>query len=201
MSSDCLADVESACKAARRVSALERFTTLAAGGAVLVTTARFGRSPVRDAAYRLRTRCDLDLKPSWRLFTSLDNWGKHWPTEQNAFAAGLILSAAGDPVIERAVGRCLYDLAGLGRPLLWGVISYGRLRWHPRFMVKPNGWTPEVVLPYPDAYARLCAAHDVAEFRPQFDPVLFSADPDFFVCGPRLRWIEERHFNWAASNG
>jgi hypothetical protein len=181
---------------------LDRFAALTRGGAVLMMTARFGRSPVRDAAYHLRTRHrELDLTLSWRLFTGLDDWGKRWPVEQGAFAAGLILSAAGDPVIERAVGRCLYDLAGLGRPLLWGVSSRGRLRWQPRFMVNPNGWTPDVVLPYPDAYARLRAAHDTAEFHPQFDPILFSADPDFLICSSRLRWTEERHFNWAAPNG
>jgi hypothetical protein len=56
-------------------------------------TARFGRSPVRDAAYRLRERCsDLDLKLSWRLFASLEDWGKRWPAEQNTFAAGLVRS-------------------------------------------------------------------------------------------------------------
>ena len=44
---------------------------------MLLTTARFGRSPVRDAAYRLRARRrDLDLKLSWRLYASLDDWGK-----------------------------------------------------------------------------------------------------------------------------
>ena len=47
---------------------------------------------------------DLDLKLSWRLFASLQDWGKRWPAEQDAFAAGLILSAADDPVVERAVG-------------------------------------------------------------------------------------------------
>ena len=78
MSSKCLADPESACKPARpdRTAAperprgpLARFATLAGSGAVLMMTARFGRSPVREAAYRFRAQHrDLDLKPSWRLF-------------------------------------------------------------------------------------------------------------------------------------
>jgi hypothetical protein len=174
---------------------------LAGGAPVLMMTARFGRSPVRAAAYRLRSRrCDLDLKLSWRLFASLDDWGKRWPAEQDTFAAGLILSAADDPVVERAVGRCLVDLAGLGRPLLWGVVSQ-RLRWHPRFMMTPNGWTPDVMLPHPAAYARLGVAHAAASFRPRFDPILFSADPDFFTRGSRLRWLEARHFHWIAPYG
>ena len=118
---------------------LDRLATLAGGGAVLVATARFGRSPVRDEAYRLRTRRrDLDLKLSWRAFTSLADWGKRWPAEQHTFAAGLILSAANDHVVERAVGRCFADLAKLGRPLLWGVVG-GRVRWRPRFILTPNG--------------------------------------------------------------
>jgi len=65
---------------------LARFATLAAGGPVLMMTARFGRSPVRDAAYRLRERRpDLHLKLSWRLFASLEDWGKRWPAEQGTF--------------------------------------------------------------------------------------------------------------------
>src|SRR5258708_6180417 len=99
MSLEYLAASGSAHKPARRSGALERFTTHAGGGAVLVTTARFGRSPVRAAAYRFRARHrDLDLQLSWRLFASLRDWGKRWPAEQEVFAAGLILSAAGDPV-------------------------------------------------------------------------------------------------------
>src|SRR6516162_316523 len=121
-------------------------------------TARFGRSPVRDAAYRFRAQHrDLDLKPSWRLFASLEDWGRRWPAEQNAFAAGLIFSAAYDPVVERAVGRCLADLAGVGRPLLWGAVGQ-RVRWQPRFALTPNGWPPELILPYPGTYARLGVA-------------------------------------------
>ena len=158
MSRKNLADPESACKpvqpgraagSERAPGPLARFATLAGGGPVLMTTARFGRSPVRDAAYRLRERRpDLDLKLSWRLFASLEDWGKRWAAEQDAFAAGLILSAAGDPVVERAVGRCLADLARLGRPLLWGVVGQ-RVRWQSRFALTPNGWPPEQILPNP----------------------------------------------------
>ena len=134
---------------------LARFAALAGGGPMLMTTARFGRSPVRNAAYRLRERRpDLDLKLSWRLFASLGDWGKRWPAEQDAFAAGLILSAAGDPVVERAVGRCLADLARLDRPLLWGVVGQ-RVRWQSHFALTPNGWPPEQILPNPFDYARL----------------------------------------------
>jgi hypothetical protein len=98
---------------------LARFAALAGGGAVLMTTAQFGRSAVRNAAYRLRARRpDLHLELSWRLFASLEDWGKRWVAEQDVFAAGLILSAARDPAVDRAVGRCLADLARLGRPLL-----------------------------------------------------------------------------------
>jgi hypothetical protein len=185
----------------RAPSTLARFAALAAGGPVLMMTARFGRSPVRDAAYRLRERRpDLHLKLSWRLFASLEDWGKRWPAEQDTFAAGLILSAADDPAVERAVGRCLADLARLGRPLLWGTIGQP-VRWHPRFMISPNGWPPERILPPPAAYARLGVAHDAAEFRPRFDPILFSADPDFFIFESRLCWFEPRHFQRAAPHG
>ena len=42
---------------------LTRSSTLAGGGPVLMMTAQFGRSSVRDAAYRLRDRHpDLDLR-------------------------------------------------------------------------------------------------------------------------------------------
>jgi hypothetical protein len=186
--------------AVRRNGPLGRFATLT-GGPVLMTTAQFGRSPVREAAYRLRDRRpDLNLKPSWRLFTSLEEWGKRWPAEQGTFAAGLILSAADDLAVERAVGRCLADLARLGRPLLWGVIGQ-RVRWHPRFMLTPNGWPPERVLPYPAEYARLEVAYDAPEFSPRFDPILFSAEPDFSIANSRLRWWEPRHFRWVSRDG
>jgi hypothetical protein len=180
---------------------LARFATLAGGGPVLLTTARFGRSPVRDAAYRLRAwRRDLDLQLSWRLFASLPDWGTRWPTKQDTFAVGLILSAAGDPVVERAVGRCLSDLARLGRPLLWGVVGQ-RIRWQPRFALTPNGWAPEEILPNPFEYGRLEVAHDTPEFRPRLDPVLYSAEPDFRVSESSLSWWEARHFHWVTRDG
>jgi hypothetical protein len=166
-----------------------------------MTTARFGRSSVRTAAYRLRARRpDLDLKLSWRLFASLQDWGKRWPAEQHTFAAGLILSAAGDPMVERAVGRCLSDLARLDRPLLWGVISRP-VRWRTRFALSPNGWPPEAIGPDPFEYARLEAGHDTPEFCPRFDPILYSAEPDFSVSGSRLCWWEARHFHWVTRDG
>jgi hypothetical protein len=97
-----LADPESACKpvqpgqaaaSERAPGALERFAKLAGGGPVLMTTARFGRSPVRNAAYRLRARRpDFHLKPSWHLFASLApscctlraSWGLSWQRRANA---------------------------------------------------------------------------------------------------------------------
>jgi hypothetical protein len=201
-----LADSESARKPAPTNRAapwgpLARLAALAGGDPVLMTTARFGRSPVRDAAYRLRAwRSDLDFKLSWRLFASLQDWAKRWVAEQNAFAAGLILSAAGDPVVERAVGRCLADLARLGRPLLWGVVG-PPVRWRSRFILTPNGWPPERISPSPFAYARLGAAVDTPEFRPRFDPILYLAEPDFFISGSRLTWWEPRHFQWVMRDG
>lgn len=184
-------ECRSAARSGPPPSALDRLAQLADGGAVLMMTTQFGRSPVRDTAYRLRERRpDLDLRLSWRLFTSLDDWGNRWPAEKDAFAAGLILSAAGDPVAERAVGRCLFDLARLGRPLLWGVVGLP-LRWHPRFVTKPNKWLPTGWVPYPYIYARLSVAHAAAEFYPRFDPILFTPDPDFLVLKSRLYWREE----------
>ena len=131
---------------------------------------------------------------------ALSDWGKRWVAEQDAFAAGLILSAAGDPVVERAVGRCLADLARLGRPLLWGVVGQ-RVRWQPRFALTPNGWPPEQILPSPFEYARLGVAHDTPEFCPRFDPILYSAEPDFSVSDSRLSWWEARHFHWVTRDG
>jgi hypothetical protein len=207
-----VADPESACKpmrpgpaagSERAPGALERFAKLVGDGAVLMTTAQFGRSPVRQAAYRLRARCpDLDFKLSWRVFATLADWGKRWAAEQDTFAAGLILSAAGDPAVDRAAGRCLADLARLGRPLLWGVVGPG-VRWRSRFILIPNGWPPEEIGPSPFAYARLGMANDTPEFRPRFDPVLYSAEPDFSVSipGSNLRWWEARHFHWETLDG
>ena len=210
MSRKNLADPESACKpvqpgqaagSKRAPGPLARFAMLAAGGPVLMTTARFGRSSVRDAAYRLRDRRpDLHLKLSWRLFASLSDWGKRWVAEQDAFAAGLILSVAGDPVVERAVGRCLVDLARLGRPLLWGVVSQ-RIRWQPQFALTPNGWPPEEILPSPFEYARLRVAYDTPGFCPRFDPILYSGEPDFSVSDSYLSWWEARHFHLVMRDG
>jgi hypothetical protein len=210
MSGKNVADPDSACKPVRPGRAagskrapgpLARFAALAGGGPVLMTTARFGRSSVRNAAYRLRERRpDLHLKLSWRLFASLSDWGKRWVAEQDAFAAGLILSAAGDPVVERAVGRCLADLARLGRPLLWGVIG-PPVHWRPRFALTPNGWSPEQILPSPFTYARLGVAHDTPEFCPRFDPILYSGEPDFTVSDSHLSWWEARHFRLVMRDG
>jgi hypothetical protein len=201
-----LADPESACNlvqpsSERAPGLLARFAALADGGPVLMTTARFGRSPVRNVAYRLRARHpDLDLKLSWRLFASLEDWGKRWPTEQGTFAAGMILSAAGDPAVERAVGRCLADLARLGRPLLWGVVGQP-VRWQSRFALTPNGWPPEQILPSPFTYARLGVAYDTTEICPRFDPILYSAEPDFSASDSYLSWWEARHFHWVTRDG
>ena len=188
-------------RAVPRTGPLARFATLAGGGPVLMTTARFGRSPVRDAAYRIRAwRRDLDLQLSWRLFASLPDWGTRWPAEQGDFAAGLILSAAGDPVVERAVGRGLADLARLGRPLLWGVVSQ-RIGWQSRFALTPNGWPPEEILPSPFEYARLRVAYDTPEFCPRLDPILYAAEPDFRVSDSGLSWWEARHFHLVTRDG
>jgi hypothetical protein len=178
-----------------------RFATLARGGPVLMMTAQFGRSPVRLAAYRLHERRpDLDLKLSWRLFAGLADWGKRWPAEQETFAAGLIMSAAGDPAVERAVGRCLADLARLGRPVLWGVVGQ-RVRWRSRFALTPNGWPPELISPYPGQYARLRVTDVTPEFRPRFDPILYSPEPDFRIGDSGLWWWEARHFHWVTRDG
>jgi hypothetical protein len=205
-----LTESESPCKpgdtggaytSGRPFGPLARFAALTGGGPVLVTTARFGRSPVRNAAYRFRDRHpQLDLKLSWRLFANLADWGQRWPAEQHTFAGGLILSAAGDPTVERAVGRCLFDLARLGRPLLWGIVGH-RVRWQSRFALTPNGWPPELILPYPATYARLAAAHDTPDFCPRFDLILYSAEPDYSVSGPGLDWWEARHFRWVTRDG
>ena len=48
-------------------------------------------------------------------------------------------------------------------------------------MLTPNGWPPEQILPYPAEYARLGVAYDTPEFCPRFDPILYSAEPDFSV--------------------
>jgi hypothetical protein len=210
MSMKKLADLESARKPVQPGQAagsecapgpLARFAALAGGGPVLMTTAQFGRSSVRNAAYRLRERRpDLHLTLSWRLFASLSDWGKRWVAEQDAFAAGLILSAAGDPVVERAVGRCLADLARLDRPLLWGVVGQ-RVRWQSRFALTPNGWPPEQILPSPSEYARLGVAYETPEFCPRFDPILYAAEPDFAVSGSRLSWWDGRHFHCVTRDG
>jgi hypothetical protein len=180
---------------------LARFAALADGGPVLMMTGRFGRSPVREAAYRLQARRpDLDLKLSWRLFTSLVDWGERWAVEQNSFAAGLILSAADDPVVERAVGRCIADLVWLGGPLLWGVVGH-EIRWQPRFALTPNGWPLGLISPRAAEYGRLRVARNTIEFCPRFDPELYSIEPDFSVSESRLRWSEARLFHCFVRDG
>jgi hypothetical protein len=71
---------------------LDHLAALTSGGSAFLTTAHFGRSLARQAAYRLRNRRpDLDFTLSWQLFASLVDWANRWPAEQHAFAAGLIL--------------------------------------------------------------------------------------------------------------
>ncbi len=210
MSRKCVTGTQCACKplqpggsagSGRYSGSFARFAALAGGGPVLMMTGRFGRSPVREAAYRLRERRPgLELKLSWRLFGSLKDWAERWPAEQTTFAAGLILSAARDPVVDRAVGRCLADLAMLGRPLLWGAVDQ-RIRWQPRFALTPNGWPPELMQPYPGEYARLRVAHDAPEFCPLFAPILYSPEPDFRIDDSGLWWWEARHIHWVTRDG
>ena len=116
------------------------------------------------------------------------------------FRRGADPSAASDPVVERAVGRCLADLARLGRPQLWGVIG-PPVRWRPRFFLTPNGWPPEEIGPDPFEYARLRVAVDTPEFCPRFDPILYAEEPDFSVSGSRLSWWEARHIRWGTRDG
>jgi hypothetical protein len=68
-------------------------------------------------------------------------------------------------------------------------------------MLTPNGWPPERILPYPDEYARLGVAHEAPEFRALFHPILYSAEPDFYVDGSPLEWWEARHFPWVRFHG
>ena len=75
------------------------------------------------------------------------------------------------------------------------------MRWHPRFVVGWNGW-PVEWFPRPTAtYARLGVAHDSEEFCPQFDPILYSADSDFFVSNSRLYWRDEGPFDPVTCDG
>jgi hypothetical protein len=52
----------------------------------------------------------------------------------------------------------------------------------------------------PTTHARLGLADDTLEFCPQFDPILFSAEPDYSVCNSRLQW-EARDFRSVALYG
>ena len=85
-----------------------------------------GLSPSRAAPSISTSSCRGACSPAFRIAA---NAGQ---PNNTFFAAALILSAAGDPVVERAVGRCLADLARLGRSLLWGSIG-PRVRWRPKF--------------------------------------------------------------------
>jgi len=80
----------------RAPGSLARFAALAGGGPVLMTTARFGRSPVRNAAYRLRARRpDLHLKLSWRLASYAGLAPTPWQSGSVAHEQGV--SKAGNP--------------------------------------------------------------------------------------------------------
>ena len=56
-------------------------------------------------------------------------------------------------------------------------------------------------MPNPFEYARLEVAHDTPEFRPRFDPILYSAEPDFCVSDSGLSWWEARHFHLVTRDG
>jgi hypothetical protein len=68
-------------------------------------------------------------------------------------------------------------------------------------MLTPNGWPPELILPYPAEYARLRVANDAQEFCPLFDPILYSEEPDFSVSNSNLHWWEPRHFHRVVRDG
>jgi hypothetical protein len=46
-------------------------------------------------------------------------------------------------------------------------------------------------------------AGDTPEFCPRFNPILYSAEPDFrvSVSGSHLCWWEARHFHWVMRDG
>ena len=165
-------------------SARSAITLAVAHRAVLMMTARFGRSPVRQAAYRLRAwRRDLDLTLS---------------------GACSPISSIGAPLAGRARQVCAgrADLVSSWRPCCrtrrWpmplrslptrqahtlgsGGERPGTLRHLAASGWDWNGW-PEEWFPYPTAtYARLALALDATEFEPRFDPILFTSAPDFIV--------------------
>ena len=131
------------------------------------------------------------------MFVSLADWGQRWPAEQTDFAAGLILSEPDNPVLERAVARCLFDLARLGRPLLWGIAGT-QLSWYPRLKMSPT-WPSNLIGPPLATYARLAVSDNSPKFRPAVDPILFSKKPDYAIDGLRLSWCED--FTWILHPG
>jgi hypothetical protein len=60
---------------------------------------------------------------------------------------------------------------------------------------------PGRILPDPFAYARLGVWYDTPDFYPRFDPILYSAEPDFSVSESRLQWWEARHFHRVMRDG
>ncbi len=68
-------------------------------------------------------------------------------------------------------------------------------------MLTPNGWPPELILPYPAEYARLGVADDTPEFCPRLDPILYSSEPDFRIDDSGLWWWEARHFRRVTRDG
>ena len=104
-------------------------------------------------------------------------------SEITVLVDGVLLPAAADRHVHIA-------LADPGAVLLGGVTA-----------VRDLGWPPEEIVPHPARYVRLSVGQDAAEFHPRFDPILYSAIPDFFIFNSRLRWTEARHNRVTAGHG
>jgi hypothetical protein len=120
---------------------LLQFLNRAGGEPVLVMCGRPGkRDPAHAAAGRLPARFHKysDVRLLWREFRA--GYGR-MPTstaELHGFAAAILLTNAGEPLVDSPITMVMAAFAAAGQSALWGEAGAGgSVAWHENFAIRP----------------------------------------------------------------
>jgi hypothetical protein len=113
----------------------------ASGEPVLVMCGRPGNhDPAHAAAGRLPVRFHKysDLRLFWREFPRRYCLTPTSKSELQGFAAAILITNVGEPLIDSSIARVMAALAAAGQSALWGeAAAGGSVVWHENFAIRP----------------------------------------------------------------